>query len=163
MTTSKIITIEELLKYQSNYVRELCKQCKRYDKSSSCPPNIPGLETFKHLINSKSLAHIFIVEFPITNPSKWKELGRESSLELAYVLNQHAEAYAIAGKTPLIFGAGACKNCTECIIPCRYPNKKLISIEAIGINVIRLIYDNFGIVLHFPVKNYFYRVGAILI
>jgi len=151
--------------YFENNVREMCKSCKRYNISSSCPPHIETIEYYKELLPTYCNGVLFIKKFIINDIRNWQELGRNSSEELRIEMKPFIDGCIYEGCDEYdYYGAGSCKNCIKCSYPCKFPNKQLIPIEGTGINVIKLVKDLANIDIKFPVENYgyFYRVGLIL-
>jgi predicted metal-binding protein len=142
-------------------VEEQCKSCKRYGKVATCPPHIRDGDYYGKLLPSYKSCNIYYKQFKIDNTENWKELGRKSSLILSKFLLQKRNQLVNEGHYFVVaFGAGSCKLCKECIIPCRFPDKSLIPLEATGLNIVKMM-NNFGITIKHPVETYFYRVGAI--
>jgi len=55
------------------------------------------------------------------------------------------------------------KNCTyDDVLPCRYPDKKRFSMEAVGINVDKTV-RNLKIPIEWPPLNHAYRFGLVCI
>ncbi len=152
----------DLVQYLENETRTKCKNCKRYTKSGSCPPYLPDLIYYQETFISFMHGIIIIKKFNIDTPQNWKELGRMSSEEIRKEL-YHLVKY-IKPKRHEIFGAGSCKNCIKCSIPCINPERRLIPLEGTGLNVVKLINEVANIELKFPVENqgFFYRIGLLL-
>jgi len=147
--------------YLDENVRELCKECKRYGLKVCCPPYLPKIEFFRDKFNQYEKGVLIIKQFIIDDVKNWKNLGKVSSEKLRedmmnFVSTLHSNF--------VCYGAGSCKNCTECSWPCKFPNKQLIPLEGTGINVVSLVEDVADITIKFPVENYgyFYRVGMVL-
>jgi len=141
-------------------VREQCRSCKRYG-SAKCPPHVESVEYFKNLLPTYSNGRLFYEQFPV-DIENWAKVGRKSSLiiherllEVRNELFQDGVVFCVA------FGAGSCKLCEKCIVPCRQPEKSLIPLEGTGINVIELM-KYFGIDIKFPIENFFFRIGVLL-
>lgn len=151
-----------LSKYLDTKVRDWCKECKRYEKSASCPPFIESLETYNYLFMKYEHAILIILKFNIDNPENWKELGRLSSESLRTSIQEVINKLNLTNY--ISFGGGSCKHCQVCSIPCKFPDLRLIPIEGLGINVIALVKDISNIELKFPVEQYgyFYRVGLVI-
>jgi predicted metal-binding protein len=143
-------------------VREACFSCKRFNKSASCPPNIGSFEYYKKLLKRYTYGKVFVEKFLVEDPTKWQEIGKKSSLELHKVLLKERQELLNKGHYfSIILGGGSCKACKECSIPCKFPQNRIIPIEATGINVVATL-AKMGMWLKFPVKKYFYRVGMVL-
>jgi predicted metal-binding protein len=143
-------------------VCEACKSCKRYGLTGCCPPNIGTFEYYKKLLRRYTYGKIFAEKFLVTDIIKWKEIGRQSSLDLHQVLLKERQQLLNKGHYfNLILGGGSCKFCKECSIPCKMPQFRAIPIEATGINVVETL-NKLGMFIKFPVKKVFYRIGLLL-
>ncbi len=149
--------------YFSDFVRFLCKSCKRYNNKHNCPPFLPSPTYYKQILSNYDYGILIYKKFEIDDIKNWKTLGIQSSLEI------HNELYLLKNqitskRKPVLLSAGSCKLCSECTIPCKHPDKALIPVEATGIDVIKLFKDLTGIELKFPVEEqgYFYRIGLYL-
>jgi predicted metal-binding protein len=143
-------------------VCEACKSCKRYGLTGCCPPNIGSFEYYKKLLRRYSYGKVFVEKFLITDPTKWQELGKKSSLELHRVLLKERKELLDKGHYfNVLLGGGSCKYCKECSIPCKLPQFRAIPIEATGMNVVETL-NKMGMWIKFPVKKIFYRIGLLL-
>ena len=143
-------------------VREMCKSCKRFGSNAHCPPFIESVEYYKKLLSNYRYGILYYKTFDSSDKNKWKETGKESSLELhALLLEERDRLFKEGHYFISIFGAGGCKLCETCSFPCRQPQKAISPIEATGINVVKLM-ENYGIKVEFPIKDNFYRIGMVL-
>ena len=139
-----------------------CMSCKRYGLTGCCPPNIGTFEYYKKLLKKYEFGKIFVEKFTVSDPEKWKEIGKESSLVLHKVLLEERSKLLNEGHYfNLVLGGGSCKWCKECSIPCKMPQYRAIPVEATGIDVVKTLY-NLGMFIDFPVKKIFYRAGLLL-
>lgn len=142
-------------------VVEQCKNCKRYNKKASCPPHIASWEHYKKLLPKYEHGILYYEKYKIDDDINWERLGKNSSEELAKVLLDKRLALINAGHYfTIAFGGGSCKQCGACSIPCHYPEKSLIPIEATGLNIVKMM-ARFGVKIKHPVNKHFYRVGGI--
>lgn len=140
-------------------VREMCRSCKRYSKKATCPPYVGSFEYYSKLLPQYTFGSFYFEKFVIEG--NYLELGKESSLKIYRKILLEREKLFKDGHYFIIgFGAGSCKLCNECSFPCPIPEKALIPLEATGINIVKIL-GRYGVTLEFPVKKYFYRVGAI--
>lgn len=143
-------------------VCEACRSCKRYGLTGCCPPTIGTFEYYKKLLKRYEHGKLFVEKFYIKDNSKWKEIGRESSLKLHKVLIEERKKLLNKGHYfNVILGGGSCKWCKECKIPCTLPQFRAIPIEATGINVVETL-DRLNMFIKFPVRTNFYRIGLLL-
>ena len=143
--------------------REMCKSCKRYGQKATCPPHVESVEYYKKLLSSYKQGILLVSKFKIPNNYRWRELGKDSSLEIHKELLKIRTELFKDNNFAIIFGAGSCKNCEECQFPCRFPNESVVPLEATGLNVIQVVYKITKIIIRFPVEKqkYFYRIGAV--
>ena len=141
---------------------EACKSCKRYGLTGCCPPNIGEIEYYKKLLRHYKYGTFYIERFPVEDKSKYAEIGKESSLAIHNTLNKERAILLKKGHYfNVILGAGSCKMCEKCTIPCKCPQFRAIPIEATGVNLVKTL-DKLGLFIKFPVTSHFYRIGAIL-
>lgn len=167
-------------------VQEMCIlpsfQCPFYGHSWSCPPNAPYLEkalsTYAefYLIYSMFDLESYIKkekektdrsEFFIKNTFFLTKSFESHDLEKEFeiFLQQYTKEY----KKRLLLYDGTCKYCKiqkvgACTFdsgePCRFPQEKRFSMEAIGIEVIRSVGDlKNQLSIEYPSKKFSYRFG----
>jgi predicted metal-binding protein len=89
------------------------------------------------------------------------ELGKKSSLKIyRKIVLERSKLLKDGHHFTTGFGAGSCKLCDECSFPCPNPERALVPLEATGVNIVNTL-KRYGITLKFPVKKYFYRIGAL--
>lgn len=150
-----------LKNYFSLKVVQACRSCKRYGVAQ-CPPNIPDINYYKSLLPAYKNGIIIYEQFEISGD--WKEQGRSSSLNIHnYLITKRVELLNGGHYFSIALGAGSCKLCPTCVVPCRQPDKSVSPIEGCGIDVIDLM-RSLDINIGFPVEQqgYFFRVGMIL-
>ena len=115
---------------------ESCKTnvCGYYNKSWVCPPACESVEEQKKKIFSHKNLLVFTTmhaledSFDYDGMSKGRELHSLLTLELKKILNTS------------VYGAGNCPICKTCAFPspCIHPEKRIGSVEAVGIDVTSL-------------------------
>lgn len=154
----------EILKdYFNLKANQACKSCKRYNKSAKCPPYIRDISYYKELLPTYKYGVIVYDTFP-SNKDTWEVDGRASSLVIhKKILDLRDELFYEGVYYSIALGAGSCKYCEKCTIPCRYPNKSIVPIEGTGIDVVNLM-KSFNIGIKFPVEEQddYYRIGMLL-
>ena len=157
--------------------------CPYYNHSHSCPPVAPYLEkeisSFKkfYLIYSKTNLSEYIKkikmkypnrsEFKIKNSFYMKNLYKDDLYKevdkfLTSINNNFSETMLLYDGTCRICHNKQDGSCTfDGGKPCRYPNKKRFSMEAVGIEVIRTVYDLKHKDFEYPSKDYAYRFGLV--
>lgn len=143
-------------------VREMCKSCKRFGLNAHCPPYLENVDYYKKLLPRYRYGILYYKSFDSSDKNKWKETGKESSLEIHNLLLEERDRLFKEGHYFIsIFGAGGCKLCEACSFPCRQPQRAISPIEATGVNVVKLM-KMYGITVKFPITDNFYRIGMIL-
>ena len=127
-------------------VREMCAsgKCAMYDKRWSCPPGCGTLDECRELLKGYTrgilvqsvgeLEDNFDIETMMETEAAHKE--RFYSMRKA-LLERGVEALAA--------GAGCCTICPECTYPdapCRFPEQKMSSMEALGMLVLEVCKAN---------------------
>ncbi len=121
-------------------VREGCKAnfCGRYNACWTCPPAVGPLEELKAGVLEWREALVFTTVSPLEDSYdiEGMEAAREehNRVEERVVKAAGLEAYRV-------LGAGSCNVCAVCAYPhapCRFPDKARTSVEACGIDVVRL-------------------------
>jgi predicted metal-binding protein len=110
--------------------------CGNYNKCWSCPPAVGSLETQREKITSFFSAFVFTTKANLEDSFDFEGMmkGKEQHNRLTLDMNER-----FGGSNP-VFGAGSCSICETCAYPepCRFPDRKVSSIEAAGINVTEL-------------------------
>lgn len=141
-------------------VRESCKQCKNYGFKATCPPYIADISYYEKLLKSYKYCVLCFDIFE-AEQENWKECGKNSSLAIHKFILKRQKGLIRAGYYfYALFGAGSCKLCDNCTIPCRNPQNSLIPLEGTGIDVVETM-KKYGVNIKFPVNSNFYRIGAI--
>lgn len=120
-------------------VRQMCAsgKCAVYDKRWSCPPGCGTLEEYRELL--KGYTRGILVQsvgeledsFDVETMLETEAAHKERFYALRKALNER-------GIEALAAGAGCCTVCKECTYPdapCRFPEQKMSSMEAIGMLV----------------------------
>ncbi|MDD3112889.1 MAG: DUF2284 domain-containing protein [Candidatus Izemoplasmatales bacterium] len=114
--------------------------CGRYQKSWSCPPAIGDIEAIKKRANDFPTAILFQKVFPLEDiyDVEGMDAGRKIIMTDTLTLQDDLKK----GNAPFfMLAAGSCSLCKECTYPdrpCRFPERMLISMEALGIDVAEL-------------------------
>jgi len=108
--------------------------CGNYNKSWVCPPACESVEEQKKKILSYKNFLVFTTMHPLEDSFDYDgmEKGRELHLLLASKLKKMLDVP--------VYGAGNCPVCKTCAFPspCTFPEKKISSVEAAGIDVTSL-------------------------
>ena len=127
-------------------VREMCAsgKCAMYDKRWSCPPGCGTLDECRELL--KGYTRGILVQ---SVGELEDNIDIETMMETAAA---HKERFYAMRKThvergidALAAGAGCCTICPECTYPdapCRFPEEKMSSMEALGMLVLEVCKAN---------------------
>jgi predicted metal-binding protein len=134
-----IIPVTELV--FSPELRKACESnaCGHYNSSWTCPPAVGTLEEQRAKILSYKNAFVFTTKYDLEDSFDYEGMTRAGKIHGALTLGVREK---LGGKFP-VYGAGSCPCCKiyagaeSCAFPdpCRFPDKKISSIEAAGINV----------------------------
>jgi len=110
--------------------------CGNYNKCWTCPPAIGSLETQKEKITAFSSAFVFTTKSDLDDSFDYEGMMKAKEQHNRLTFEMH-ESF---GRDNPVFGAGGCSICETCAYPepCRFPDKRVSSIEAAGINVTEL-------------------------
>lgn len=120
-------------------VREMCAsgRCRQYGRNWACPPACGTLEEYRQRISAYADCCVVQTvgtledEFDIEGMMHFEQVHKERVMQLADAL--HAQ-----GADALVLAAGTCTLCPECSCPdapCRFPKRRLVSMEAAGLLV----------------------------
>jgi len=154
ISTKKIPVEDEII--------DFCKEplCEGYDKSIYCPPHVMKPQRFRDLLSKYENAIFFkidVLQKILVSEERYDEFRK------IYEIATELEIFAIeAGFSESKgFAAGSCKpvfcpeyQCQALVNggTCRYPDKARPSMEAVGINVFKLVRD-VGWEIHKITKN----------
>ncbi|MDD6203723.1 MAG: DUF2284 domain-containing protein [Firmicutes bacterium] len=126
-------------------VRDACKanMCGMYGRCWTCPPGVGSWQELRDHYLGYSHAFVFTTRheledsFDFEGMQKGREdhTGTERAIE-AELLRQD-EAFEICGAE----GCTLCKQCSYPDAPCRHPDRIHLSMEATGMNVVKLAAD----------------------
>lgn len=144
-------------------VRKMCEQnvCGHYDKSWVCPPAVDTLDDIKLKIDA---FHACVIVYNVYDvKSSFDHKGMMSGLaDFRHRLIGLRKDFP-DNRTYLILGAGHCHLCKECGYitgeKCKRPDDAFVSMEACGIDVVRLMKDN-DLKYHHGVNTVTY-IGAV--
>lgn len=127
-------------------VREMCAsgKCAVYNKRWSCPPGCGTLDECRELL--RDYTHGVLVQsvgqledsFDIETMIETEAAHKERFYAMRKALNDR-------GVQSLAAGAGCCTVCRECTYPdapCRFPEQKMSSMEALGMLVLEVCKAN---------------------
>lgn len=123
--------------------RELCRRnaCGYYGRCWTCPPDVGEIDALIRRARAYQRALVFQKVYPLED-----SYDIEGMHEAGVLHNRLTQAVRRAARTAyadcLVLGAGACGVCARCSkedeLPCRFPEKAVISLEACGVDVTML-------------------------
>jgi len=135
LSVSKLIFSPQLLEYCKSNV------CGNYNKSWTCPPACENMEEQREKILSFESFFVFTTKHDLEDSFDYEGMTRGMKLHSLLTIDFKKK---LSGAP--VYGAGSCPVCrdsdgkTSCAFPspCLFPEKKIGSIEAAGINVTEL-------------------------
>lgn len=116
-------------------VRQMCAACSRYEKRWSCPPGCGSLEQCRQEIAAYRQGILVQTVGQLED-----EFDGEGMMETEALHKEHFARLRklLKGEAVLALGAGCCTVCKDCSYPdapCRFPEKRVSSMEAYGMEV----------------------------
>lgn len=122
-------------------VRAMCAAdaCQTYDRSWACPPACGAIEDFERQMHEFDTCLVVQTvaqmedDFDIETMQEAGDLQKRRVLDLVEAI----EKAGLSAET-MTLTAGTCTLCPECTYPdrpCRFPDKRLVSMEAAGLVV----------------------------
>jgi predicted metal-binding protein len=159
--------------------------CPHYNHSHSCPPSAPYLEqelsNYRkyYLIYSRFNLSEYVKEQKIKHPKRSEQrikyffyMNNLYKEDLKEEVEKFLSDYNGKSEEMLLLYDGTCRICLNdrdngCTFDsgklCRYPDKQMFSMEAIGIEVIRTAAKLPNRDFEYPSKTYSYRFGLVCI
>jgi predicted metal-binding protein len=131
-------------------VRSACSsdKCKAYGKSWSCPPACGSLEECETKFRSYRKGLLLQTTGRLEDDFDWENIQKASMEHSSHLRDLNSVLSAIFAEGAesgdklrgnfLLLGAGSCSFCKACSYPdspCRFPDKKIVSMEAMGLVV----------------------------
>lgn len=116
--------------------------CGYYGKSWTCPPGVGEPKQIKNEILKFKTALVFTHFEEIEDSFDFEGMQRAGQ-RADKILRKVVSMLKKEGVSHIPLGTGACRLCEKCLYPepCRYPEEMIVSVEACGINVVRLAAD----------------------
>ncbi|NTW71419.1 MAG: DUF2284 domain-containing protein [Eubacteriaceae bacterium] len=126
-------------------VRKMCERntCGNYGKSWTCPPALAPIEEIQDKFNSFEHFVVVFQVYPLKNSLDYK--GMMAGVEDFKVRMNQLHQELKGTDRYMMLGAGGCNLCKECTYPqapCRRPEDAIVSAEAYGIDVMKLMREN---------------------
>ncbi len=133
----------------SDEVRKMCEQnaCGNYGKNWTCPPAVKPIDEFRKEIARFDAFIVVSRVYDVKSSFDFKAMmaGAADFNNRLVSMKKDLEKEDLGSKFRIL-GAGGCGLCKKCAYvagePCRRPDEALTSLEAFGIDVIRLMRDN---------------------
>jgi len=127
-------------------IRDMCnpEKCRNYGKSWSCPPACPSLEEMREKVKDYKEGILVQTVGDLEDSLDWDSI-METGANHKENFGKMRKALNDNDLSIIAMGAGECKICETCTYPdnpCRYPDKKEVSMEASGLFVSKVCTDN---------------------
>jgi len=146
-----------------------CEACDNYGRNLACPPHSPFVIDYAGGARS---ARVICLRVPL---EQFHGIVMEERYRTAYrmikaMLNDELISWREKGF--LVAGSGPCRACLECAIEkgegeCRFPDKRVYSLEAMGVSVVLLTERAFGLSLEWSgnenAADFVSAIGAVFI
>lgn len=123
-----------------------CEACDKYGLNLACPPHSPFIMDY---IKDMHTASVICLRVPL---EQFGQIVMEERYITAYrmvraLLNDELLGWRQKGH--LVAGSGPCRACPECAIEkgeaeCRFPDRRVFSLESMGVSVVLLTERAFG-------------------
>jgi len=158
----------ERVPYDPDY-KEGCGPCEMRGKNLACPPHSPFLP--EYIAASKEVMAICfrvpLEQFPnaIPEESYWEAYNLVRDMLYEELIQWRQEGHIVAG-------SGPCHSCRECVAVkgetmCRFPDKRIYSLESMGVSVVLFSEAAFGLSLdwsgHGNSADFVSAIGAVFI
>ncbi|MBC3886914.1 DUF2284 domain-containing protein [Acetobacterium paludosum] len=143
---SEIMDIDVDLIQITQEIRDRCADnyCGFYGKNHMCPPAVGGLQEYRKIIRKYKKGLLFSKVYALKNKYDYQRMV-ESGVEFRNEIQKIRNEIKSKKIDCLFFSAGTCSLCQKCAIltdePCRFPDDAIPSLEAAGIDVVRLSRD----------------------
>ena len=129
-------------------VRQMCAACGRYENCWSCPPGCGCLEECRERV--AAFRQGILVQTVGVLEDEFDGEGMMET-EALHKANFQKLRQTLKGENILALGAGSCTVCKKCTYPdesCRFPEKRISSMEAYGMVVTEVCRAN-GMTYHY--------------
>ena len=123
-------------------VRQMCAACGRYGKCWSCPPGCGTLEECREKVAAFRKGILVQTVGELEDEFDGEAMMETEALHKASFQKLRQ---ALQGEDILALGAGSCTVCKNCTYPnesCRFPEKRISSMEAYGMVVTEVCRSN---------------------
>lgn len=144
VANSALINVADI--HFSDEVRKYCEMnsCGKYGTNWACPPGVGPVSELREKAQKYQKGLLIQTVHSLKNSFDLKGMmagGSEHEQVMRSLLPLFKEKYDLTDT--LLLGAGFCTVCEKCTYkegqPCRFPDKALASLEAYGIDVMKLV------------------------
>lgn len=144
---SKVLSVSDIP--FDTEVRKLCEQnsCGKFGSCWTCPPAVGKLEDLHVRVMNFNHFLLYYKVYALTDSFDWEGMMESVKDFQQRIFKFRKEVQERDSKFHfLMLGAGACMFCETCTYlqekPCRFPQEALITIEAFGIDAMKMMIDN---------------------
>lgn len=126
----------------SKAVADACRAnaCGKYNTCWTCPPGVGEYTTLEKNIHKYDTAIVFTCKYDLEDCFDFEGMmhGQQETMSILYSI---ADELRFEGQDFLMLGCAGCNLCEQCTYPdapCRFPDKAVVSVEACGIDVVKL-------------------------
>ena len=148
-------------------VKVACTSCEMFGKNFACPPYSPDLQVY-----SAAAKTVLVICYRVAVEHTKAAAVEEQYLTAYQVAKEHLHnnlnIYHTRGYT--VAGCGPCEECAHCAVEkgsniCKFPRKRIFSLESLGINLVELSKEIFGFTLEWSgprtAANFVSAIGAV--
>ena len=126
-------------------VADACRAnaCGRYGTCWTCPPGVGEYTALEQQIREYHRAAVFTCKYDLEDCFDFEGMMEGQQKTMA-ILHSVADVLRQEGRNFRVLGCAGCSLCEKCTYPdapCRFPEKAVVSVEACGINVVKLAAD----------------------
>lgn len=151
MDIDRLLNRRDIFQYQtmdpklipfSQAVADACRAnaCGRYGTCWTCPPGVGEYTALEQSIRKYDRAAVFTCKYELEDCFDFEGMMDGQQKTMA-ILHEITDALRQAGQSFRVFGCAGCTLCEKCTYPdapCRFPEKAVVSVEACGIDVVKL-------------------------
>lgn len=133
----------------SREVRKLCEDnaCGNFGKSWTCPPAIGPLENLQEKLSPFSRFIVIYKVYTMKDSFDWEGMvNGHKDFQSRIIGLKKAITESFPDLSFVVLGAGTCTLCKTCTYtldePCRNPEDAMVSVEACGIDAMKMMGDN---------------------
>ena len=126
----------------SKAVADACRAnaCGKYGSCWTCPPGVGEYTALEQKIREYDKAAVFTCKYDLEDCFDFEGMmdGQQKTMS---ILHSVADTLRCEGRNFMVLGCEGCSLCEKCTYPnapCRFPEKAVVSVEACGIDVVRM-------------------------